>query len=106
QTHQNLWLAIIVFGVWGYGTAFNFLFNNLPIPSNLHLIPGLLYLIFATAKFAGIVNSKYIAISRLGMLGCMVLSVFIGVMYFAFHITDHLNTLQGAFNFIALGIVQ
>jgi hypothetical protein len=107
KTHPNLFFAILVFGLWGYGTAFNFLTNNLPIKlGSIHFIIGTSYLVFATSKLAGLINSKYIMISRMGMLGCMVLSSSIAVLYFAYYAAGHLSTLQGAFNFLALGVVQ
>lgn len=107
RTHPNLYFALIVFSLWGFGTAGNFLFNNLPIElKNGHYIVGVLYLIFASMKLSGVINSKYIMASRMGMLGCMVLSSLIAVAYFTFYVMGHISTLQGAFNFLALGVVQ
>ena len=107
NTHPNLYFAFIVFSLWGFGTAANFLTNNLPIElKDGHYIIGTLYLVFASMKLSGIINSKYIMVSRMGMLGCMVLSSLIAVLYFAFYMTGHTSTLQGAFNFLALGVVQ
>jgi uncharacterized membrane protein YwaF len=107
RTHPNLFFAIIVFGLWGYGTAYSFLTNNLPLKLGaIHLIIGTLYFVFATCKIAGIINHRFIMISRMGMLGCMVLSAMIAVLYFAYYANGHITSLQGAFNFLALGVVQ
>lgn len=107
QTHPNLFFAIIVFGIWGVLTSFNFLTNNLPIEiGDAHYVIGTLYLIFGTSKFAGLVNTKFIMISRMGMLGCMVLSSSIAVLYLAYFASGHISTLQGGLNFLALGVVQ
>lgn len=107
NTHPNLYFALIVFSLWGFGSAFNFLTNNLPIKlGDGHYIVGTLYLVFASLKISGVLNSKYIMASRMGMLGCMVLSSLVAVFYIAFYVQGNLTTLQGAFNFLALGVVQ
>jgi hypothetical protein len=107
ETHPNLFFAIFVFGIWGMLTSINFLTNNVQLPlGNIHYVIGTLYLVFSFSKFAGLINPRFIMISRMGMLGCMVLSSLIAVVFFAYYAIGHITTLQSALNFLALGVVQ
>lgn len=106
-THPNLFLAILIFGVWGILTGLNFIVNGSAVDfGDWRYTIGVCYLIFGTAKLVGLKSYRDVRISRLGMLGCMVLSLLLSTFYFYNYVSGNLVSWQGALNFLALGVVQ
>lgn len=104
--HPNLFYAILIFGIWGILTSYNFLSGGTALDvGDTRYVIGLLYLVFGSSKLIGLATSR-IKISRFGMLGCMVLSMLLSTFYFAHYLSGELVGWQGALNFLALGVVQ
>lgn len=107
QTHPNLFFAVVIFGIWGIATGFNFLVNGSSVDlGSWHYVFAALYFIFGSSKLIGLTNPKLIIVSRLGMLGCMILCLLISTIYLANYVGGNLVGWQGSLNFLALGVVQ
>lgn len=105
--HPNLFFAILIFGVWGILTGYNFVSSGTALDlGQLNYIVGTLYLIFGSSKLIGLLSHKMLKISRMGMLGCMVLSMLLSTFYMAHYLSGDLVSWQGSINFLALGVVQ
>lgn len=106
NSHPNLYYAILIFGIWGVLTGFNFATSGTALDlGSMRYVVGGLYLIFGSSKLIGLVVQN-LRISRTGMLGCMVLSMLLSTFYFASFLSGELVGWQGAINFLALGVVQ
>lgn len=105
--HPNLFYAIVIFGLWGIFTAFNFLLDGTPVQlGNWKYLFGVLYLIFGSMKLIGLSSMRTLKISRLGMIGCMVLSLLICTIYLVNYVNGSLKGWQGTLNFFTIGVVQ
>lgn len=105
--HPNLFAAIFIFGLWGIFTGINFLANEPVIQIGwFHYLFGVMYLIFGSMKLIGLSNLKMLKISRIGMVGCMVLSLLICTIYLVNYVNGTLQGWQGTLNFFTIGLVQ
>lgn len=105
--HPNLFFAILIFGVWGIMTGYNFVTGGTALDlGNWRYLFGTLFLIFGSSKLIGLIGPDMVRISRMGMLGCMVLCMLLSTFYFANYLSGDLVGWQGALNFLALGVVQ
>lgn len=106
-THPNLYLAIIIFATWGILSGLNFIVNGSAVEfGNWRYAIGGLFLVFGIAKLVGLRSYNSIKISRLGMLGCMILCILLSTFYIGNYVSGSLVSWQGALNFLALGVVQ
>lgn len=105
--HPNLFFAILIFGIWGVLTGYNFASSGTALDlGNWRYFVGILYLIFGSCKLIGLLKQDWLKVSRMGMLGCMVLSMLLSTFYFANYLSGELVGWQGSINFLALGVVQ
>lgn len=100
NTHPNLWLGVMFFGLWGLLTGLNVLFLSPGFPDgDYSTLIGLAYVTFGAMKLIS-GNTDNIDVAKAGMIGCMALSV--GVSIFALFS----GSTQAALNFFFLGVLQ
>lgn len=105
--HPNLFWAVLIFGTWGILTGYNFVSSGTALDlGDFKYVVGTLYLIFGSSKLIGLLSFNLLKVSRLGMLGCMVLSMLLSIFYLYHYLSGDLVGWQGALNFLALGVVQ
>lgn len=105
--HPNLFFAILIFGIWGVLTGYNFASSGTALDlGDWRYLVGCLFIVFGSCKLIGLLSHNLLKVSRMGMLGCMVLSMLLSTFYMAQYLSGDLVGWQGSINFLALGVVQ